>query len=421
MIANPIAWVLVLLMLLVPAGRVSELSIAGRTPDLFYVDVVMLLAFVATGLLVFQAPRLWRAGWRPLLLFFAVVLVGGLQSPDLLAYLGALRPVFWAVTMVVLATRLRSERQARLVLFALVIGVAIVGLEILVKVGLQGFGAEGDKGEIELDWGRSNYFATFAVVSAFVSYGLTRSARGPIERAAALAGLVAALVLLVLTKSRAAMLAAMVAAALIAPMLARARDTRRRRSLAARLWIVWLPLSVAALYLAYPFVVAALGYDLDNFVDSGNLRRIDAWLSALEAFRASPVWGIGWSNATVMLDTLTETGTTTHSLPLQLLAETGVLGAAAMAVLLWRALGRTGSRPRLALDRRLRDGLRLAVIGALLHCLVEPSFWGTQFVVVFWLLLTLLHDSREVSPVRARVPATGPSANHHGSNDVAIG
>jgi hypothetical protein len=43
----------------------------------------------------------------------------------------------------------------------------------------------------------------------------------------------------------------------------------------------------------------------------------------------------------------------------------------------------------------------LAVIAALLHCLVEPSFWGIQFVVVFWFLLTLLHESAEEEPVCA--------------------
>ena len=421
MSTSPIALMLALLMLLVPAGRVSELNIAGRTPDLFYVDLVMLAAFVGSGFLVFRITRLWRTGWRPLLLFFAVVLAGGLQSSDTLAYIGSLRSVFWALTMVALATRLRSEREARFVLFALVLGVAIVGVEVLVKVGLGGFGGESEKGEIELDWGRSNYFATFAVVSAFVSYGLVRSVRGTLGRAVAFAGLLAAVLLLVLTKSRAAMLAAMATLVLVAPMIARA-DTVRRRSLLARLWIVWVPLSVGVLYLAYPFVVATLGYDLDNFVDSGNLRRIDAWLSAVDAFRASPVLGIGWSNATVLLDTLTETGTTTHSLPLQLLAETGLLGAAAMAVLLWRVLGHAGSQPRFALDRRLRDGLRLAVIGALLHCLVEPSFWGTQFVVVFWLLLTLLHDSREASPVRSHKAAAVPrGVVNFGQDDVAIG
>jgi hypothetical protein len=118
----------------------------------------------------------------------------------------------------------------------------------------------------------------------------------------------------------------------------------------------------------------------EALLDSGNFRRIDAWLSAGSAFLSNPLFGIGWSGTTVGAESLTETNTTTHSLLLQLLAETGLVGCGAFVVLIARALRSAGPKPFFSIDPRLRSGIRLGMIATLLHSLIEPSFWGVQFV-----------------------------------------
>ncbi len=389
--------VLISLMLLVPAGRLVEINISGRTPDIFYVDLIMVLIFFQSHFMISSLLWFWRTRWWSVFIFIGIVIIGGFLSPNILFYLGSLRSLLWALLMVSFTAQLRNARGARVILFALVIGVAVVAVEVFLELGLQSLTLIDDKQDVELDWGRSNYLATFGVVALFVSQGLFRSTADRRQKTIAVICLIASVYLLLVAKSRAAMLAAMFTMFVYAPLitrLANAPNSRRRR--VASLWVLALLPACGVLYLSYTTYLSFSGYDLDTFVDSGNLRRFDAWEGALHAFLDSPLWGIGWSNTTLLADRLTITGTTTHSLPMQLLAETGLVGSAAFSLIIWRAFRGAGVTATFSLPRQLRDGLQWAVIAALLHCTVEPSFWGTQFTVVFWTVLSLLLISNNV-------------------------
>jgi O-antigen ligase len=399
-------WLLTLALLLVPAGRLSVLNIAGRTPDLFFVDLPLLAAGACCGLGVPFVRQLARARWGPLLVLVVVAFLGVVFTPDTLAYMGSLRPIVYAFAVVTIVTRgVQTPAQVRLLLYAIVIGVILIAVVLYQVVGIEGLTAFGDKQEVELDWGRSNYFGTFGVLAIFAGYGLVTSSNGVAPLLFGLGGVSSGLLVLLESKSRGAMLAVALVASVGGPLI----WARRRPGRAWWRWPLRLALAVAGgfgVFAALPYVLDLIGSDPDNFMDTGNLRRIDAWLSAIDAFASNPVFGVGWSNTTVMFEQLTDTATTTHSLPLQLLAETGLVGFTAFSLLAVRALRPSGPSPRVALDRRLRNGMRLAVIGVLAHCSVEPSFWGTSFVPMIWTLIALLHCTTE-QPLA--VAASSPS------------
>lgn len=402
---------LLLALVLVPAGRISAISIGGRTPDLFYVDLALIPIIVMRGMLVVDLVRLWSRGWRWLLGFVAVVLLGGLLSSDRTAYLGALRPVLYAVAVAALAhDALGSERVLRTVLAVMVLALSVIAAQVAAISGGDLMAGAVEKADVDLDWGRSNYLATFGLVGAFVGLGMSRGASRLGGRILGAVGFFAAAVLLIGSQSRAAMLAFVVALLIVGPLLSRLRGPRGG---SMGRWVAGAVIVLAMSALAYGAYVGLLdivGIDVDAFLDSGNIRRIDAWLSAAESIREHPLVGIGWYNATVLVDEITDTGTTTHSLPLQLLAETGAVGFGCLALTIARALRAQGPRPAIAIDRRLRDGLRLAVCAVLLQCLVEPSFWGVQFVVVFWTLLAALYRTKERATAlrRPHAPALTP-------------
>lgn len=395
-------------LLLIPAGRLSVVQIAGRTPDLFYVDIALLAIVLFRGLLVNDVLSLWRDGWRPLIIFSGVALFGGFMSADMTAYIGSLRPVVYALAIVSLVRRaVRNQADVTLVLAVISVSVALISIQLLLVTGFSGLMGVVGKEDVELEWGRSNYFGTFAVASIFSSWALALRAKQSVERWIGYMGAIAALVILILSKSRGAMFAFLFVLFVLAPLLSHFSTKQSRVIKSLPRWLTYplvLLVSGLVLYFVYPYVLAAVGIDVDDFLDSGNLRRIDAWLSALHAFAGSPVVGIGWSNATVMVEQLTETATTTHSLPLQLLAETGVLGFICIVMTIRRSLKGHVDRAGIHVDSKLRNGLKLAVFAVLVHCSVEPSFWGVQFVVLFWTLLTILAISWS-EPLSARCVA----------------
>jgi len=310
---------LIATLIVVPAGRVGTVDIGGRSPDLFFVDLTMFAVVVSSGFLLPYLKGFWASGWRPLLAFLGVVALGWLLSPDRTAYLGSVRPVVYAVATIGLTQRaVSSEADVRLLCAVLSAGGAAILAQVLATTGTGDLTSIGDKQDVVLDWGRSNYFATFALLSFFSSLGLGASSPTGAGRTGSLAGAGAAALLLLLTRSRGALLALLFVGVGVAPFFS---ATMRRR---LRWWILPIPLALAGTLLYA--VVGGLASGSEEFgfgealLDSGNFRRIDAWLSAASAFLSNPLFGIGWSGTTVGAESLTETNTTTHSLLLQLLA-----------------------------------------------------------------------------------------------------
>jgi O-antigen ligase len=117
--------------------------------------------------------------------------------------------------------------------------------------------------------------------------------------------------------------------------------------------------------------------------------RFRLWEQAWNSFVDSPIWGYGLYNVT-SINPVSGAMLLTHNLPLQLLAETGILGA----VLYFMALGLVTLRlVKIVRKVRWREnryvlalsaGVLVAMFVTLLNSLVEANFLTRDFDLLFW-------------------------------------
>ena len=180
--------------------------------------------------------------------------------------------------------------------------------------------------------------------------------------------------------------------ALLSVMLARAGVPWRQTAIRAGL----LCLSTMAAMLALPLVHELLGlqrglFALDRMVDAEGLRaeaRPAAWLLALRLFVAQPWLGVGWgefagaafaAGLPPELAAQTSVWSSPHNLPLHVLAEAGLPGAA----LLLLGAARWWHRAWTSLRSRPEPAQCWAVAGvgiACLHALLEYPLWDAHFL-----------------------------------------
>ena len=228
--------------------------------------------------------------------------------------------------------------------------------------------------------GPSGHYMTFAgqlELIACAALGIALVTRGRWRQAAAaVAGL--GVLCLIVTYTRSAWLGMLVAAALLLTLW-RAR------------WVAALALIVL---IAFPFAPAPLKERVTSIVDprhANNVERTHMWTAGLQMLRDHPITGVGLQDLKPIYDRYRppeskERAGHLHSVPIHVAATMGVIGLAALCLLvigLLRCAG-SGLRPMLkqarrasgsdADDRRLAAGLRLGVLGALTAFLVSGLF-----------------------------------------------
>lgn len=149
-----------------------------------------------------------------------------------------------------------------------------------------------------------------------------------------------------------------------------------------------------------------------------NYDRIDRWMAALTIFRDHPLLGVGWGRYgdeyfryIYYLDTYSvDIRMGAHSLYLEVLAESGVLGAAAFALMILFFVLEARRLRRRCADRFLRAALT-GVLGAmvtyLVHAVVNNLGPSDKIGLYFWVLLGLV-------PVVGRLMEQGQEAAGEG-------
>jgi putative inorganic carbon (hco3(-)) transporter len=193
---------------------------------------------------------------------------------------------------------------------------------------------------------------------------------------------------LVLTQSRGALLAYAAMLLLAAWVFAPNRRARVR-------WIS----SLAAMTSVAALIVGSIFQRLSGIDQYTQITRLAVWAGAGTVFTGSPVGGIGFGNLRTLLagfiDLPDDFILDAHSLYLELLAETGVIGFLAFAWLMFIALR---SSWRLLGDGRGTMAVIIgftslaAIFGVLVHGLVDYMFHTSpQFSAMFFLILGLLN------------------------------
>lgn len=368
------------------------------------------------------APAWWLTGFA---LFLAVRSASGTQAYFQLSLLGALY-VLYAVLMIRLGAQLAAalgvERVATVLSAFLLAG----ALANAAAGAIQFYGRPALLEDVIADLSGNRAYGNIAQANLYANYlalGLGALLFLWLHARMRTAYGLCALILLVaagaLSDSRGAALYVLWYAGLgiVAARLDKSPETRRLVLAAGFIALVGL-----AAYFVLPSVNEAFGLGppggRDRLVDpSGHYSepRGPVFILALRAFVAAPVFGHGigeFPGAAFELGldpSLARSGevwTSPHNLPLHLLAETGVVGAALVLVGLAVWALRAARRYRADPQPALWWILAAAGIG-LIHSMTEFPLWSAHFLGVTALLIGASSASGPLSPAASRASAIG--------------
>lgn len=328
---------LVVLFVLYPFHRVTELVVpaidVGFSTNLSYGDPVVALA-IGLWLLGVLGPRRLPEYSR-LVAALALVALGSVlvnaMDPTayfsvrtgLVAYVKLLGSIAWFVAVFALV----AKRPSTFVPTAAAVSVPVAMLFTLAALYDVVVAAEVARqtGPFE----NPNLFGHYLVFNACLALYLREtwvSARWPWTRGLALGAVAILSSAILVTGSRGTLLAAGLVAVFV---VARSVTIGRRRGAAAA--------AVAALATAATVLVVhrTVPFLTERFLSAKNLRgRIELWTTAIEAFTTSPVLGIGYGQYQQYFAAHGGKQIGAHSTYLMAAAETGVIGLAALLLLL---------------------------------------------------------------------------------------
>lgn len=393
-------WLPVLILFSLLVGYVGALGFGGKQVGLLWADLLISSVAVVMSLNLLKDGAFTSGRYH---VVFGALIVTALLSlynaPDLLKGLGYIKGIvvgilaFWIVL-----NHLRSRRQiedlwSTLPLWTLglcaMIVVAVMRLDAA-EVGETG------RAEIRTPLGASNYLAAFLVVLGPLCYTAIWLAKRRWQAMLALLASVGSVVCMLLTLSRGALVA------LGVQLVAGAVILRRKAIVPAIFCVVVLG----------GFSITPFGQEYfdrierkieENRITSG---RTEIWAECINLFKAHP-WvgsGLGSTRLRTGNSVYFEMDVEAHSWFFGALAETGILGLAAMMAL-WMVLaedlirqltGRAGGNGEIR-ERPMILGLVLAFLGLSIHALLEPTLTGAPFFILFCMLVAVVDRLRTVA------------------------
>ena len=362
----------------------------GPLPTTLLENLILLTVAVYLVETVVQRGSIeWRTPFTvPALLFIAAGALDVIAAPDRRAGLGLYRaymlePIAFFIVLVSVVSSLRRAYLIVLGLAVAAVGIGLPNAIVVLQAGLQHRLDLSGTPPVVI-YQTANAVALFllpviAVAAAVAAYGKGRA------RAAAVAFLVVSVPCFLLTLSRGGFLA------LAAVVLALALTHRRRT------WFLAAATVVGAAFALLPPISKRLAYEL-HFTDPHNtlVGRIPLWQATLEMLRQHPLFGAGLSGFETRIApywnaTHIDRFIYPHNILLNFWVATGVLGVVAFGWLLllgfrtswggWRSPQRDWAP--------LHLGVVLALIGILVHGLVDVPYFKNDLSLEFWVLLAL--------------------------------
>jgi O-antigen ligase len=387
-----------------------ELQLSGTTPKLFFATLVVVAyvisVFVRTALAHPVRHRLVE-GWQRirrlrraettiavLLLIYLALLTPSLAQmlvPQRSLYILAMR----AVTIVGVILFVRESRIPRSpdgVLFALTIVGSVIALTYsanAVRVyGATSFselavGLALKDNTVQVGMlGTTNTIASFLAVTLPCSVAYASMPAQSVQlRAYAIIAIVIQAFGLVATASRGGIVAILTAILIAAGLGNRSfRDLSKAFRFVAAATIV-----LCVMYLVMGEAIRERFSATFSFNTLGfyAVRRSQLWLSSWTAFTTHPLFGIGVGNVGFFdRDYGTGDGSESHNLLLQTLAEEGILSAVILGALLFALVRKNAAAAKKGGTTRL--WILVALLAALVHSLIEPTFWHPAFATLFW-------------------------------------
>jgi O-antigen ligase len=380
----------------------------GPLPTTLLENAIWLtLVVFAAETIIGRQPIEWRTAFTvPALLFLVAGALDVVFAPDRRAALGLYRAYLIEpmALFIVLATATRTVRQAWLVLVGLAVGgIALAIPNAVVVIDAIRHHTLNLAGTPPVAiYQTQNAVALFLLPLIAVAASLLLYGRNP-ERLASAAFLVVAVPTFFLTFSRGGYLA--IGAVVLGLAL-----THRRRI------VLVVALAVAALlFTRIPAVAVRIAHDL-NFSDPTNtlVGRVPLWQSTLQMLRHYPLFGAGLSGFETRIApywnaTHIDRFIYPHNIVLNFWVATGILGVIAFGWLMVMAFRLSWIQWR-AGDRAfapIQLGVFLALVGIVVHGLVDVPYFKNDLSVEFWVLLALSYAGARWSGLRAPAMVSG--------------
>ena len=348
----------------------------------------------------------WRTPFTvPAILFILAGALDVIFAPDRRAGLGLYRAYILepVAFFIVLISVVNTIRRAYLIVLGLGVAVLAVGLPnafVVLKAGLHHRLDLSGTPPVVI-YQTANAAALFllpviAVEAAVAAYGKGRA------RVVAAAFLLVSVPCFLLTLSRGGFLA------LAVVVLALALTHRRRT------WFLAAAVVAGAAFALLPPISKRLAYEL-NFTDPHNtlVGRIPLWQATMEMLRHHPIFGAGLSGFETQIApywnaTHIDRFIYPHNILLNFWVATGILGVVAFGWLLLKAFRTSWAGWRSGDAWRALDlGVFLALLGIVVHGLVDVPYFKNDLSLEFWVLLALIYAGVRWSAFRPRAMVSG--------------
>jgi O-antigen ligase len=394
-----------------PLGPLSTIQFMGRTPNLFWVDVMLFAMVIPWGMK--QGLRIPRYA-LPYIGYLVWALCTAPLTHDVLSFIVVLKlRVAPFLLFLIVKDKLTSEADARHATSILMLAAgAVAAISLLAFWNISQGAApyflgttpeeiRGTKDMLQTGFGRSNYIASICAIVVPLSIFLTWRARGWIKAAAGGSSLLLVTAIMV-AQSRGAIISLALGSVSAAFFGFLRVDRHRRRRVWAIIEVAVVLMLLIGLWKYLPAtIIDPLDRRFESLLLSNELgrygdNRFELWAPGLAAAMDHPFLGIGLGNQFLLAGSL-GMASTTHNLFLDTFLETGIVGA---LLLLWFLISLL-----LAWFRAYRRGtggfhgeVSLAMMSVfvitMVNAFVEPSFWSPQFAYLFWAAMALAPGSR---------------------------
>ncbi|MBT8377874.1 MAG: O-antigen ligase family protein [Ignavibacteria bacterium] len=281
----------------------------------------------------------------------------------------------------------------RIQIKALIIGLIVWGLslaiiEFKVLIDLGGFsagivGLYLKKNLLSITWGRSNYLASFFVLIIPITIGYLFYTKSFRLKIFTFFSLIIMSFAVMLTLSRGGILALAIALIILS------FRTLKTKTLVPFLALIFILILVVLLNpLTYVIIEG-----VSNLETSGSVyTRINFYEDTWRAFLNYPITGVGFGNLGYYSTFILAEGTSfsAHNIVLGMLGEVGLVGGIFFFLILGSIITNLFKEFLEEKDNALkvlRWSFLSSIIGGCLHSLVEPTFEGFQFSIIFWLIV----------------------------------
>lgn len=385
---------------MIPEGM--EIPVFGRTPivSLFDITFIVLMSFLifcsALGKFAFDFSD-QRLLWLSFAFVLAQLITLLFNLKDVQRGLLAVKVFTFGYLSYLLCTSLikRYDDLQRVILSMVVWG-ATVGMLLIYHYLVDWSSIVGQqasyvtKGEIGISMGRSNYLAALFVPLLPIAVSSLFSSRRLQKIIVAMCvGLI--VVGLVITMSKGAFVALLGGFFFAFPLILKAGFRFKHAAICIAVLgsLLLLGELLAPDLLAFNYEMVAFRLAQPDFT------RIDLWKTAWEVFLRHPLLGIGPNAIYIYNNQFVVDDLYTHNFILNSLAEMGVFGSLPFFLIVgvlmrrsYRLCVSTITDPRL---KHITVGLFVGLLASLLHGLVEPTFQGQQYAVIFWTCVAIIY------------------------------